>query len=368
MLSRERIPVFVLIAVLFTTTLAAAQVSELIFVRGQKTFHQRGCPQLSAFSDSYFVRVARSELPRDATPCSLCRPNASPTVPAASAPPSTPARSTPVASSTAQPTGERVDIGAELASLTTAIAAATEEEAKYSGGLIKSLLAVRLATLRQTQAMLAQRAAATDFNVALRYTVDGRPFAVPAGLTLAEVEGELTVAAGKVAAQEAEAARYRGGLIQAMALTTLATLKQSAAMLDQKRLAIKYGLPQFVGFADGVPSASQSTATAPTPSTVTPPTDSSWEIVSVDSRVTESNSSWWKYAWKLTIRNRGTQPIGLDATIEFQDGDGFVVDSDNEYGLVVGAGAEQTFTGFDLVDSSVAANVKRTNAKVRRQQ
>ena len=55
--------------------------------------------------------------------------------------------------------------------------------------------------------------------------------------------------------QEAEVARYSGGLVKATASVTLATMRQTQAMLDQKRLALKYGLPQFVGFKDMFPSA-----------------------------------------------------------------------------------------------------------------
>src|SRR5262245_57237486 len=44
-------------------------------------------------------------------------------------------------------------------------------------------------------------------------------------------------------------------------MVTLATLRQTQAMLEQKRLALKYGLPQFVGFKDLQPSVASAATT-----------------------------------------------------------------------------------------------------------
>jgi len=98
----------------------------------------------------------------------------------------------------------------------------------------------------------------------------------------------------------------------------------------------------------------------------TPSSRNTFEIVSIESRVTESNSSWWRYAWRLELKNTGDSPIVLDAEIEFQDGDGFIVDSDRSYDLALGPGEQKTFTGFALITAGVAKNVRRTNAKVGR--
>src|SRR6266542_444335 len=99
--------------------------------------------------------------------------------------------------------------------------------------------------------MLQQRLKASMFGISIKYTVDGKPFVVPAPAKelLASVERELADNLVKIHAQEVETARYSGGLVQAMSMSTLATMRQTQAMLDQKRLALKYGLPQYVGFA-----------------------------------------------------------------------------------------------------------------------
>jgi hypothetical protein len=145
-------------------------------------------------------------------------------------------------------------------------------------------------------------------------------------------------------------------------------MRQSQAMLEQKRLSLKYGLPQFIGFAESNKAASMppSSANGPAPSAkaMEPAAEKDWEIVSVDSKVTESNDTWWKYAWKLTMRNKGSTPHAFSATIEFQDKDGFIIDTGRSDTIVVQPNADNTATGFALIRTPGASNVARTLAKV----
>ena len=55
----------------------------------------------------------------------------------------------------------------------------------------------------------------------------------------------------------------------------------------------------------------------------------------------------------------------FNATIEFLDSDGFVIDDDLAYGLVVPASSQETFTGYGLIVTDVAPNVATVNAKVK---
>lgn len=97
------------------------------------------------------------------------------------------------------------------------------------------------------------------------------------------------------------------------------------------------------------------------------PTDSrEFKIVDIDIKVTESNDVWWKFAWRLTLKNRTNHSILLNATIELQDAEGFIVDDDVAYGLHLGPYEEKTFTGYALVRAGVAPQVSRTVAKVSR--
>ena len=148
-----------------------------------------------------------------------------------------------------------------------------------------------------------------------------------------------------------------------MKLSTIATTRQTEAMLEQKRLALKFGLPQYIGFAGGQPSQSDGRVLPPAPSQ-DQPGQSRYEIVSIDARVTETNSSWWRYAWKLTVHNKSDMTMGFRAKIEFQDKDGFVIDDTNSDTFAVAAGADGTATGFALVRVPGASSVARTVAKV----
>lgn len=272
-----------------------------------------------------------------------------------------------VAGVPAAPSGE---IAADLGAVDAAIRRAEAEDAKYSGGLVKALVGSELAILRQTRAMLQQRASSWTFGIGLRFTVDGKPFVAPADAaqTLTAVEAEIATTREKLAGAEAEAARYSGGLVQALSVSTVATIRNSLAMLEQRRLALKYALPQFIGFqgenAAHAASPEASRAGSSAPAAVPPPAERKWSIVEVDSRVTETNDTWWRYAWKLTLRNDAAADMAFDATIEFQDSDGFVIDSENAYRLGVPAGSEQTFTGYSLVSMPGASRVAKTNAKV----
>jgi hypothetical protein len=151
-------------------------------------------------------------------------------------------------------------VQADLTVVQSEIKAAQTEDAQYTGGLVKTLIASRIAVLRQTEAMLQQKLLALKDGVRVQYSVDGRAFNLPASAKqmLADVEHEIGLNEAKIKAQEAEVARYSGGLVQAMALSTLATMRQTQAMLEQKRVALKYELPQYLGFT----SATSKEATA----------------------------------------------------------------------------------------------------------
>jgi hypothetical protein len=260
---------------------------------------------------------------------------------------------------------ERVEeLRKDLDAVSTQIKAAEAEDAHYTGGLIKALIGARLATLRHTHAMLDQRIKSWTFGIGLRYTIDGK------GIVLdptnkeqpAAIERELADLRARITTQELEASRYSGGLIQAMTLTSVATMRQTEALLDQRRLLLKYDLPAYVAAS----ASSGVTASAPV-AAVPPSTEKTqeWEIISIGTRVTESNRVWSRFAWKLEMKNTANQPLRFDATIEFQDKDGFIVDTNTANDLVIGPNAKQIFTGFALIRAESAPRVARTLAKVR---
>jgi hypothetical protein len=218
--------------------------------------------------------------------------------------------------------------------------------------------------------MLDQRLKSWTFGIGLRYTVAGERFVSNgAGDEQATaIERELTALRASITTQEMEASRYSGGLIHAMALASVATMRQTEALLDQRRLLLRYDIPAYgvaPASAGGPPSGAVATPVSPAV-TPTPDKPKTWEIVSIDTRVTESNSVWSRFAWKLEMKNTGSEVLRFDATIEFQDKDGFIVDTNTAHGLVLGPNVQETFTGFALIRAESAPRVARTLAKLRR--
>ena len=277
------------------------------------------------------------------------------------------------ANATESRTAETVDAAVsaslrdEIKNVQAQIAAAEAESARYTGGLVKALIESRVQTLKQTLAMLEQRDKAWTFGLRLRYTIDGQAFAITPGVKaqLPAVEEELRDLATQIRSQEQEVSRYSGGLVRAMGLSTLATMRHTEAMLNQRRLAIRFDLPQYLAFQKFGSSTDQASVPA-TPTPALAPQSDDWEVTSVESRPGESNSSWTRFSWKLTIFNKSAYPQKFDATIEFRDADGFIVDSDNEYDIVVAARAQETFTGDTLINASQVARIASTAAKVKK--
>lgn len=113
------------------------------------------------------------------------------------------------------------------------------EAANYSGGLILSLLSVRLEILKTTDALISQRIVALESGAPVNLVI---PITEIDEKRASELSEQIVAARKEIVAAQAEADRYSGGLIQAVALSTVATMGQSIAMLEQERLVAKYGL------------------------------------------------------------------------------------------------------------------------------
>ncbi len=90
-----------------------------------------------------------------------------------------------------------------------------------------------------------------------------------------------------------------------------------------------------------------------------------FEIIKVETRITETNDSWSKVSWKLVLRSFADAPLGFGATIEFLDNDGFIVDSAFQSEVLLPDQNEQIFTGYYLLDASLIVGVASIQAKVR---
>jgi hypothetical protein len=107
------------------------------------------------------------------------------------------------------------------------------------------------------------------------------------------------------------------------------------------------------------------TTTPNTLSSIPPPLPAyDVEVVGVDSKVTESNSSWWKCAYTIKIKNNGSSAVSVKAKMQWLDKEGFVIDDDYKYDVYVGVGQTTTVQDYDLIDASVAPNIASTKAEV----
>ncbi len=132
----------------------------------------------------------------------------------------------------------------ELAQTKQDIDTGTKSAANYSGGLIKDLVATRVEILKTNQALLEQRILAVQSQGSVTVTT----VVSKANEELAnKLAGEISEAKIGIASAKAEAARYSGGLIQVLKLSTIATSEQTLAMLEQQYLVAKYGLNPIRG-------------------------------------------------------------------------------------------------------------------------
>lgn len=119
------------------------------------------------------------------------------------------------------------------------VASAQQEYDQLSGGLVKALIAMRMEVLKTNEALLTQRVNAIESGAKITVVVTAtKDDPIRATQLLAEIEA----ARAKVEAAKAEADRYSGGLVQAMALMNVATTQNTVAMLEQQYLMAKYGL------------------------------------------------------------------------------------------------------------------------------
>lgn len=119
------------------------------------------------------------------------------------------------------------------------ISIAETELRQYSGGLLKGLIEMRLEVLRTNKALIEQRIHAIEARAPVTKQVVSY---TPDTALVAELEQVLANANGELEAARAEAARYSGGLVQALKLSAVATQEQTLAMLKQRLLVARYGL------------------------------------------------------------------------------------------------------------------------------
>lgn len=138
-----------------------------------------------------------------------------------------------------EPSTKQLD--ADLANVRSEIEATEAESAKYSGGLVKAMIELRLQILQTTTAMLQQKRSSIIRKIDLKYNVDGETVQ-PDIERLKEIETDIIDAKSKLSDAESKAARYAGGLVQALALSNVAVRRLTVSQLQLAFYGEKYGI------------------------------------------------------------------------------------------------------------------------------
>lgn len=82
-------------------------------------------------------------------------------------------------------------------------------------------------------------------------------------------------------------------------------------------------------------------------------------VAVVQAKITESNSTWSRFSWRVTLKNSGAAPKTVLALVEFQDKDGFPVERSSQQRSTIQPGSEEVLTGYELIPANVAGSVAK---------
>jgi hypothetical protein len=139
-----------------------------------------------------------------------------------------------------EPSTEALD--ADLKVIRADIKSASNESAIYNGGLIKIMIEMRKQIMQTTEAMLESKRASVLRRIDLEYQVGGRAVVTDDEAELKVIEQDIERTKSRLEADQTEADRYSGGLLQSMALMTAATDRTSLSQLYLAYYGKKYGL------------------------------------------------------------------------------------------------------------------------------
>ena len=110
--------------------------------------------------------------------------------------------------------------------------------AKYSGGLIKTYIEVRIEILKTNKALVTQNIISLESGNLTTIIIN---LPEPDLDRAADLEKDIENQKKRVDAARSEASKYSGGLVQALSLTTLATEQYTLALLEHQYYLAKYG-------------------------------------------------------------------------------------------------------------------------------
>ena len=146
-------------------------------------------------------------------------------------------------------------LDSDIASTKSKIEASAAEQANYKGGAIHALIGMRLQYQEVTLALLELKKQSLINFVELDLNLDGAQPLVTDGEVSPALLADIEETEQELIKAEAEASRYRGGLIHSMKLMEVATHKSALASLNMRLLMQKWGIPPLEG-ADSMAAGS----------------------------------------------------------------------------------------------------------------
>ena len=134
------------------------------------------------------------------------------------------------------------ELDADLTAVQTQLTEADAEAAKYDAGLLLAFVNLRREVLKTTQAMLEQKRSSLLRRVNLKYTVASTEDGPATPEQLETIRADIAKAQAQLDAEKVEADKYSGGLLQTMAMMTVATGRVTVAMLNLSYYGAKYGV------------------------------------------------------------------------------------------------------------------------------
>jgi hypothetical protein len=138
------------------------------------------------------------------------------------------------------------EIDQSLKELNVTLKQAQDEDARYSGGLVKALIDARIETVKNSIAMLEQKRQSLLHRVCLGYEVRGAAVTPASPEELQRIEQDVHQTEQELERARAEDAKYSGGLVKGLIEARIATDQMTLAELNQRYLFAKYGLPPLV--------------------------------------------------------------------------------------------------------------------------
>jgi hypothetical protein len=138
----------------------------------------------------------------------------------------------------APPSSDELD--SDIVAVRRQMATVNVDSEKYEGGALKALIELDRRVLSLTADMLEQKRIATLRRISIDYRVDQKPVLAVGPEELRAMEREVADAERKAAGAQAEADRYSGGLVQAMALMKAHTESLTASIVNLRYLAAKH--------------------------------------------------------------------------------------------------------------------------------